>query len=300
MDDLSGTYIVQDRSNQDELQRLIVQERMVTDAMGGVLPEQPDPTRFQRVLDIGCGPGGWIIDTALAYPQIKKLYGIDISPTMIHHARQQAEQRNIKTGPKERVEFLVMDALLILEFPNEFFDLVNFRFGVSFMRQWDWPKMFSEMHRVLKPHGITRIVDTEVSVESTSTALSNFWISLRRALQRSGHLFEETPTGLVDHLPTLLLRHDFQNIQLHKTPAEYHAGTEAGKALLEDHIHAFRTMPPFLRRYGCLPQDYDALCQQAIQDMQQPGFVARMVYYTFWATNPTQRRVGPVAREMPS
>lgn len=28
--------------------------------MGGVLPEQQDPTRFRRVLNIGCGPGGWI------------------------------------------------------------------------------------------------------------------------------------------------------------------------------------------------------------------------------------------------
>jgi len=59
MDDLAGTYFVQDRSNQEELKRLIVQGRLVTDVMGGVLPEQQDPTQFHRVLDIGCGPGGW-------------------------------------------------------------------------------------------------------------------------------------------------------------------------------------------------------------------------------------------------
>ena len=68
MSDSAGTYLVQDRSNQEELKRLIVQERMVTDLTGGVLPEQPDPTRFRRVLDIGCGPGVRIIDTAEAYP----------------------------------------------------------------------------------------------------------------------------------------------------------------------------------------------------------------------------------------
>jgi ubiquinone/menaquinone biosynthesis C-methylase UbiE len=297
MDDLSGTYFVQDRSNQEELQRLIVQERMVTEAMGGILPEQPDPTRFQRVLDIGCGPGGWVIETAQTYPQIKKLYGIDISPTMIRYARQRAEAQQL---PKERVEFLVMDALLILEFPNEFFDLVNLRFGVSFMRQWDWPKMFSEMHRVLKPHGIARIVECSLGFESPSAAFSNFYILLRRAFERSGHLFNEEPTGLIDQLPTLLQRYDFQNTQSHKIPFEYRSGTEAGKALLEDHIHGFHTCHPFLYRYGCLPADYDALCQQAVQDMQQPDFVASTTFHIFWATNPTQRRVGPVAREMPS
>jgi SAM-dependent methyltransferase len=297
MDDMAGTYFVQDRGNQEELQRLIVQERMVTEAMGGVLPEQEEPTRFRRVLDIGCGPGGWIIDVVQTYPQIEKLYGVDISPTMIQYARQRAQEQQLT---QKRVEFLVMDALRMLEFPNEYFDLVNLRFGVSFMRQWDWPKMLDEMRRVLKIKGIARIVECSLGFESSSTAFSNFYVLLRRAFERAGYLFEETPTGLIDHLPGLLLRYDFQNIQLYKIPVEYHAGTEAGKALLEDHIHSFHTSRPFLRRHGCLPPDFDAICQQAIQDMQQPDFVARTSFYVFCAINSVQRRVGPAMREMPS
>ena len=109
MDDLAGTYFVQDGSSQEELKRLIVQECLIADVMGGVLPEQQDPTRFHRVLDIGCGPGGWLMETAQAYPQIEKFYGIDISPTMIQYAQKRAEEQQL---PKERVEFLVMDALM--------------------------------------------------------------------------------------------------------------------------------------------------------------------------------------------
>ena len=134
MSDLAGTYFVQDRSNQEELKRLIVQGHLITDIMGGVLPEQQDPTRFQRVLDIGCGPGAWIIDTAQTYPQIKKLYGIDISATIINHARTIAEEQQLT---KEHVEFLVMDALLVLEFTNNFFGQVNIRSSVSYTRKWD-------------------------------------------------------------------------------------------------------------------------------------------------------------------
>jgi ubiquinone/menaquinone biosynthesis C-methylase UbiE len=297
MDDSAGTYFVHDKSNQEELNRLIVQENMITDVMGGMLPEQQDPTQFQRVLDIGCGPGGWIIEVAQTYPQIKKLYGIDISPTMIQYAQKRAEEQRL---PKERVEFLVMDALRMLEFPNSFFDLVNLRLGVSFMRKWDWPKMFSEMHRVLKPQGIVRIVESEINAESSSTALSNFYVSFRRAFERSGHLFNEEPTGLVDQLPALLLRHDFRNIQLYKTPVVFRAGTEAGKAAFDDTIRLFHTSRPFLQRYGCLPEDYDALCQQATQDMQQPDFVGKGTYYTFCATNPVQAQAGLVQREIPS
>lgn len=296
MSDLAGTYFVQDRSNQEELKRLIVQERMITDAIG-LLPEQDDPNRFRRVLDIGCGPGGWIIEMAQTYPQMRKLYGIDISPTIIHHAQKRAEEEQF---PKERVEFLVMDALLILEFPEDFFDLVNFRCGVSFMRQWDWPKMFSEMHRIVKPQGTVRIVESELGVESPSPALSTFWASFQRAFCRAGYLFEETPTGLIDRLPVLLLRYDFQQVQSYKTPVAFRAGTEGGKALLADQTHIFHTCRPFLQRYGCLPQDYDALCQQVIQDMQQPDFVAKYAYYTFCAKNPTLAKAGVVQRDTPS
>jgi len=50
-----STYFVQDRSNAEERERLRLQDQMFTTGMGGVLPEQPDPARFQRVLDVGCG-----------------------------------------------------------------------------------------------------------------------------------------------------------------------------------------------------------------------------------------------------
>jgi ubiquinone/menaquinone biosynthesis C-methylase UbiE len=288
MAESGGTYFVHDKHNKEELDRLILQDHLVTTAMGGVLPEQEDPAQFRRVLDIGCGPGGWLLEVAQLYPQIKKLYGIDISSTMTNHARQQAEQQKIKTGPAERVEFLVMDALLVLEFPENFFDLVNFRFGISFMRQWDWPKMLSEMNRVLKTGGIVRIVDGEAGPYCESEALSTFFSWVRRALFRAGHLFKEERSGLTDEIPGLLVRSGFQKISSRKYVIEYRTGTELGDASVQDVIHVFHTLRPYLRRYGCEPEDYDAVCQQATQDMQQPGFVMKHTTVTTWAVNPSK------------
>jgi SAM-dependent methyltransferase len=282
MAELGSTYFVQDRSNQDELARLLVQDQMVTTAMGGVLPEQKDPSIFHRVLDIACGPGGWAIDIVQTYPHTR-VYGIDISTTIIEHARERAKQQQI---PKERVEFLVMDALLMLEFPDDFFDLVNFRFGVSFMRQWDWPKMFSEINRILKTDGTVRIVESQVGSHSASASLNQFCALSQRALHRAGHLFKEGPSGLIDELPGLLIRNGLQKIESRKCTIAYQTGTESGNAFVQDMTLMFRTLRPYLSRYGCIPENYDAICQQATADMQTPGFVATNDITTIWAINP--------------
>jgi hypothetical protein len=39
-----STYFVQDRHSKEDLTRLIIQDQMLTTSMGGVLPEQTDPT----------------------------------------------------------------------------------------------------------------------------------------------------------------------------------------------------------------------------------------------------------------
>src|SRR5690349_8914500 len=100
-----STYFVQER-NGEELTRLMIQDRMITSAMGGVLPEQPDPSIFRRVLDIGCGFGSWVIEAAQVFPNMS-VFGIDISKRMIDYARKQAILHQVS----DRVEFHIMDAL---------------------------------------------------------------------------------------------------------------------------------------------------------------------------------------------
>ena len=115
-----STYFVQDRSILDEMKRLDIQDKMLNIQMGGVLPELADPTTLRRVLDVGCGTGYWLMETARAYPTIERLYGGDISGKIIAYARTQAES----VGLAQRVQFQTMDALRILEFPASYFDLV--------------------------------------------------------------------------------------------------------------------------------------------------------------------------------
>ena len=148
-----NTYFVQDRANQDELQRLHIQDQLATTGMGGVLPEQDDVTIFQRILDVACGTGGWLIEVAKTYPTAQMLIGVDASGKMMDFAREQARIQQVG----DRTEFLAMDALLMLEFPANYFDLVNQRFAASWLRTWDWPKLLNEYRRVLRAGGVVRV-----------------------------------------------------------------------------------------------------------------------------------------------
>ncbi|HEX3643294.1 MAG TPA: methyltransferase domain-containing protein [Ktedonobacteraceae bacterium] len=282
----SGTYFVEDQQGKEELLRLANQDRLVTASMGGVLAEQADPGTFRRVLDVACGPGGWVIEAAQTYPEMS-LVGIDINQRMIRYARAQAAAHHIDN----RVEFHVMDALNSLEFPNASFDLVNLRFGVSFVRTWDWPRLLSELMRVVRPGGVVRLTDEEIIHQSTSPAAMQFCEMLLCALFRSGHLFAQESTGLTAHLALLLSRHGCLQVQAKAYTLQYQAGTPEGQAYVEDGMHVLRTLRPFLQKWGCMSKDYNAIHRQVLEEIQRPDFCATWHLLMAWGIKPSSHPV---------
>ena len=272
-----NTYMVQDMKDEKELTRLMIQDRLAMAAMGSVLPEQPDPTVFHRVLDVGCGAGGWIIEAAQAYPTMS-FVGIDIGPRMIKHARAQAEAHQVN----DRAEFHIMDALQTLTFPAASFDLVNLRFGVSFVRTWDWPKMLSELLRVTQPGGVVRVIEANILQQSNSPALTRFFEMGQCALYRSGHLFTQESTGLIDHLPQLLNQQGCEQVQTKAYTMEYRAGTPEGEAFCEDMLLAFQTTCQFFQKWGCAPNGYEAIYRQARDEMRHPDFHGVWELFAIW------------------
>jgi ubiquinone/menaquinone biosynthesis C-methylase UbiE len=266
-----STYIVQDRSNEEELIRLKIQDQMVTAMMGGVLPEQPDPAIFQRVLDVGCATGGWLIEVARAYPSISLLVGIDVSERMVKYAQAQAESQQVN----DRVEFHTMDALRMLEFPSNYFDLVNLRFGQGYLRTWDWPKILHEFRRVARLDGVIRLTEGDIITENTSPALTQLNQLLLQAFRQAGHLFTPDSIGLTSELAPLLRQHGLHNVQTRSYTQESRAGTVEGQFFYEDMSRLFQTLAPFLRKWTRVPENYKMLYQQALDEMQQPDFVAK-------------------------
>jgi ubiquinone/menaquinone biosynthesis C-methylase UbiE len=278
----ASTYYAQGSQSEQELVRLTIQGQMMTEAMGGPLPEQADPSSFRRVLDIACGPGEWVMETAKTYPAMS-LTGIDINRGMIQYAREQAVAQHLE----DRVSFHVMDALLILEFPSSFFDLVNLRCCVGFMRTWNWRKMINEMLRVTRAGGVVRITDAEAGhTFHASPALTQFSELFQSALFQAGNLFEQAPSGLTAHLASLLGQHGCKAVQTRTYSMIYQAGTPSAQVYYEDMQRAFQTLRPFILKWGprTKPADYDAMCQQALAEIQQSDFQATWNLLTAWGT----------------
>jgi ubiquinone/menaquinone biosynthesis C-methylase UbiE len=276
-----STYFVQDRSNEEELARLRVQDEMLTTSMGGVLPEHADASvvqQVQRVLDVGCGTGGWLIALAKAYPTMHTLIGVDISQHMVGYAREQAYVEQVD----QRVRFQCMDALRMLEFPVNFFDLVNQRLGMSYLRVWDWPKLLQEYRRVTRPGGLIRMTEASTVSENSSPALTRIADVAHHATMHAGHLFTPHPDGVISMLASLMRQHGLVDVQTREYDCVYRAGTPEGEQFVKDMTALLHVGLPFLQKWTCVPDEYEELRQQAVREMRQPDFVAMWTFVTAW------------------
>lgn len=278
-----NTYFVQGDATTNEAVRLQIQDRIITGVMGGVLSEQMQPSRFQEILDLGCGTGGWLIELAHTVPPPSLLVGIDVNPAMLAYATSQAQAQQVN----DRIQWREMDALGVLDFPSETFALVNLRFGLSFVRTWDWPRLLNECQRVCKPGGAIRFTDADLRVRSSSAALTQVFDLIVAAFYRAGRLFTPQGDGLIRQLAPLLERAGLQNVETRVWVRQCQADTAEGQAAFEDITHLLRTIGPFLRKWSRVPDNYDQLCQQALSDMQQPNFVTTSTLLTCWGIKPS-------------
>lgn len=257
-------YAPQGRSKAN-LANLARKERWMTCQMGGLFSEQPDPTVFHRVLDIGCGSGSWVIDAALLYPAMS-LVGIDIDPYAVNYARDEAETACVA----ERVEFHLMDALGKLTFPDASFDLVNLRLGSSFIRTWEWPNLLKEIKRVTRPKGVIRLIEMEPISQSSSAAFVEVGKLLASAFFHAGHFFEPEATGLTTHLACLLHHQGCQQIRTKAVRLVKRVKDADGEQCLERILHVLPLMQPFIEKWnGEKAKEYARFCQQTLIDCQQ-------------------------------
>jgi hypothetical protein len=131
---------------------------------------------------------------------------------------------------------------------------------------------------------VVRITESDI-VESTSPALTRLSQLTLDTVYQAGHFFTPERKGVTSELARLLQRAGFRQVQTSAFALEYRGGTADGQRFAEDMGHIFRTALPFLRKWTHVPDDYEAIYQQMLSEMQQPDFVATWGMLTVWGYN---------------
>jgi SAM-dependent methyltransferase len=152
-----NSYVI-DAESGAEVARLIEQDRFLNTYLGGPVPERDDLTSMHTMLDLACGPGSWALEVAYCYPRLQ-VTGVDVSRSMIDFARIRARTQGL-----DNAHFQVMDITQPLDVDDETFDLVNGRLLVGVLSREAWLPLLRECLRVLRPGGILRLTECELSV----------------------------------------------------------------------------------------------------------------------------------------
>ncbi|GAC1568808.1 MAG: hypothetical protein NVS3B14_19550 [Ktedonobacteraceae bacterium] len=273
-------YIL-DSESATEMARLMGQDQATTMALGGLFPERHDDLEgFDNILDIGCGPGGWVLDIAQKYAK-KRVVGIDISRLMVQYARAQAFAQRLNNA-----EFIVMSALEPMPFDDNSFDLVNARFIVGFVARNAWLPLLKECLRILRPGGGIRLTEGDLGT-STSSSYDEISMMIPRLLKAVGLSFspDGRSVGIIPVLPRLLRQAGFNDIGK-LAHVIVNAPDEPGSSMwIDDFKVTTQTILPSLIKLGITTQErFDELYEQAMRDVMSPEFSALLYFVTMWAT----------------
>ena len=279
IDETGDNTYVMDAESPSEMARLIHLDRFITQEMGGPLTGIADPKALHDVLDLGCGPGGWVLDTAFENPHME-VAGIDISRIMVDYANARARTQQLPNA-----SFGVMDITQPLDFSDASFDMINARFLSGVLQREVWPSFIAECTRLLRPGGILRLTDMIEPGTSTSPAYEQLNAILYQALWKAGYGFSPNglTSGIAHTLPWLMRKAGYTNMRHAAYGLEFSADTDAWADVYHNAEVGFKLAQPFLVKIGATTEEeMERLYQQALIEMHAEDFRGMWHYMTFW------------------
>ncbi len=277
-----GTYLF-DVESGSEIARLIAQGDGATRAMGWLLPPEIELEPLSTVLDLACGPGGWVLDVAFEYPEVE-VAGIDVSRTMVDYANARARSQRLTNA-----SFGVMDILGPLDFADNSFDLVNLRFVAGVVPVKHWPAVLTEVVRILRPGGWAVFTEGEIG-NTTSPAANTLSALISQALAVRGQSFDPhgQRVGMTTILESLVRRAGFHDIRRQPHMTNFSIWSQDHLSWCTDLRVIFTTIQPVIERMGLkTKEEYDRLRLAFEIEMNQEWFSAVGFFLSVWGRKST-------------
>jgi ubiquinone/menaquinone biosynthesis C-methylase UbiE len=278
----NNTYILRD--NPTELSRLIQQSDLYTRYEGGIFPERDHLNGITSVLDVACGPGGWVLEVARLHPNID-VTGGDIDPRMITSAQDRAHHLRLPNA-----HFVQMDIRQPSLLPEHSTDVINGRFLQGVLDTQAWMLFMKGCQRTLRPGGTLRLTEAAFA-ESNSADFNRLTSLLASAFFASGRSFsiDGQSLGLVYILGQLMRDAGYHAIRSRAWSIDYSYGTDAYDAMFEHHRIAYspHVLGPYIVQSGVISDgEYQRIYGRAMNAFASTSFAAASYFATIVGNNP--------------
>lgn len=262
----ANTYVINPHDEM-ELARLQMQDSLLNEVVD-MLPRQfvPEDRPQARVLDLACGPGGWALQVAMAYPEFS-VTGVDISPQMIEYARAQAEARELAT------QFSIMNILQPLHFPDHVFDLVNARFLTGLTPASSWDSLLQECWRVLRSGGVLRNTEAVFTHIPTSPASQKLGMLTSAALYKIGFTFSPYELSLSAVIEQKYKLQGFECVSISPYIIDLSHGAPMHQLMFENVHMGLTLLKPFILSMQITsPEELDRLEAESLHAWKEQNF----------------------------
>lgn len=157
-------------------------------------------TKFERVLNLGCGPGYWVIDFADAYPDCE-VVGVDVVPIQPEEIPPNAT-------------FECDDVLTGLNYPDNHFDMIAASVPTVTYTLENLHVFFTEVLRLLKPGGYINCIDFVTRPQSQTTKQFDSFNHWCETCENFYHSVGMRPGPFAELIPCLTAT-GFRNITQH-------------------------------------------------------------------------------------
>jgi ubiquinone/menaquinone biosynthesis C-methylase UbiE len=266
-----------------EVARLINLDHLLATAIEDILPGLPetDLPGLHTVLDLGCGPGSWVLDVAFDHPECE-VAGVDSRQNMIEYAWVRA-----RTQQRFNASFGVMDMTQPLDFSDNSFDLIHARFPAGVFHGDAWISLIAECMRILCPGGLLYLINIDSAIETNSPAFARFTTLLMQAKRLAGCYISSHEDALDTSLifPQLLHRAGFQHIRCATQFVDVSAEATAWANFVRNTEMIYSQAQPLLLEAGLVTQEeMNQLYMRVLIELYMQDFEGRWPLFCVWGT----------------
>ncbi|ORZ03085.1 S-adenosyl-L-methionine-dependent methyltransferase [Syncephalastrum racemosum] len=242
-------------SDDEEMDRLVGQHFAIKALYDGNIIKEAIPLiplhNGAQILDVGCGPGTWIMDVATEYPE-SEFTGIDMCPVFPTDIRP------------PNVNFQYGNVMERLPFDDNTFDLINMRFFILALRKEDWDVVLPELHRILKPGGVLQSLESSMLESGTDF------------VRHAGKMFKEIMVDrgqepyIASKLGGILERNSFKVVEEVTRDAFLSRKDKVNREFLWDMVNIFKGAQPFLaEKLGITEADFPTFLEKFCADCKK-------------------------------